>query len=158
MFDYTHLNKGTLLYIDPETLNKNGKSKLERDIWALGIVAFQLFFKLHPFYPLNEENNNILVENIEKGIIKTLVDENFEIYIEELCFIDAFLKYNCKNRYNIDFLQYCPYLTKNIDELQKINHQNYKKILPENMINDNYIIINIKDKEKLFKKLNIYTF
>jgi serine/threonine protein kinase len=161
MCDSSIINKGTLPYLDPESLHNNGKSKLERDIWALGIVAFKLFFKSHPFYPPNEENNIIyenLVKNIDKGIIKFEVDEGFEIFIEELCFVDACLKYNCINRYNIDFLQYCPYLTKNIDEFQKINKQNYKVILPKDMIKGNFIIIDIKKKDRLFKLLNIYTF
>ena len=163
LFDNTHQESGSISYLDPQTLgidknNKNQRNiRLERDIWALGIVAFQLIFFKHPFY--DDYDIEILKKNIQKGFIKIEITKNFKKSKEELCFIDACLKYDCKDRYTIDFLQYCPYLTKNVEEFQIINSENFNQVLPNELIYDNkYIILNIKRKEKLFKLLDIYLF
>jgi serine/threonine protein kinase len=162
VFDNTHKESGSISYLDPQTLGldkriKNNSIRLERDIWALGIVAFQLIFLKHPFY--DEYNFEELKKNIQNGLIKIEITENFQKSKEELCFIDACLKYDCKDRYTIDYLQYCPYLTKNVEQFHIINNQNFKEVLPKEMIYDNkFIIIDIKKKERLFKLLDIYTF
>ncbi len=162
VFDNTHKESGSISYLDPQTLGLDRRynsniMRLERDIWALGIVAFQLIFLKHPFY--DDYDLEELKKNIQNGLIKIEITENFEKSKEELCFIDACLKYDCKDRYTIDYLQYCPYLTKNVEQFHIINSQNFMEVLPKDMIYDNkYIIINIKKKEKLFKILDIYTF
>jgi len=162
VFDDTHKESGSISYLDPQTLkldeNKNNWNiRLERDIWALGIVAFQLIFFKHPFY--DDYDIKVLKKNIQNGYIKIEITKNFEKSIEELCFIDACLKYDCKDRYTIEYLQYCPYLTKNVEEFKIINYKNFNEILPKEMIYENkYIILDIKKKEKLFKTLDIYLF
>lgn len=55
-------NKGTPYYISPEvTSNKDGFDGKKKDIWALGVILYEMLYKWYPFNPKNI-NWNILKE------------------------------------------------------------------------------------------------
>jgi serine/threonine protein kinase len=47
------IKAGTALYIPPEIIKKNFKSSPKLDIWALGVILYQMIFGKCPFYGKN---------------------------------------------------------------------------------------------------------
>jgi 5'-AMP-activated protein kinase catalytic alpha subunit len=57
---------GTPRYMAPETILNTGYS-FPIDIWALGIILFELEFKFNPFDIHTNSNKNVIYERIKKG-------------------------------------------------------------------------------------------
>ena len=108
----------------------------ESDIWSLGCITYELITGVSAF------NGNIIEEIIDKIIIgKYKFSYEYYQYIDILNFINEFLQYFPKKRFNFDKIKGHDFLTKKPEDFYKMNNFDIK-ITP-------FIEINSKDCENV---------
>ena len=138
----THV--GTILTMAPEILEgeENEKYTNECDLWSIGIIIYQLYFRSFPFQGLNE---TVLLKNIKlkKGKVinkdHTTGDKNLDDLIKKLLIIDP--------RERITWKQYFahPFFNRASNQIIiKIIITNKDK--DENGFKDIYFLENVKEK------------
>jgi serine/threonine protein kinase len=124
---------GSPLYIDPNSLeNESNIETIENekvDIWALGIIAYELFFYDLPFQPFPPSIDK-LKECFKKGQYTIDLLKHKEVSKEFLMFLDMCLQREQKIRPLTDELLYCEFIIREPDKFVKLNINNYtdKKI------------------------------
>ena len=136
---------GTILYLSPELLNKNNVynnyNNKERDIWAVGIIMYQLLYNKHPFHNKGE-SFKIFKKNLKNYVVN-----------KNIIFHDEINKINRKGKKLICQLLE-PDWTKRINAnfaLKKSYFENFNK---SNYLFDLNILRNsvMEEKKKLIKK------
>ena len=90
---------GTELYLPPEVLlGKEFTSNTKLDMWALGIILYQMVEGCHPFVEKNSKKNSSVIDNI----IKNRLEFNKKIKISDALkkLLEGLLEKN--NRFRID--------------------------------------------------------
>ena len=86
---------GTIEYISPEMINHTIKDYRTNDIWALGIIIYNIYNGKTPF---QGKNDYLTCENIKKDIFNII---NKNIPIEVIDLINNILVVDVQKRYNI---------------------------------------------------------
>jgi serine/threonine protein kinase len=153
---------GTNKYLPPEKIelifNQNDDSIFNEsiDIWAIGIITYQLLFKSNPFLdknfnPKGDKNfvKQKMYENLYANMIKNGKYEidwkKNNVSYELICFLDSCLKKLPKNRETSENLEFSRFITRDIKKFHKID-QNYFNKLPNKYKKDDKIILNIYDE------------
>ena len=91
---------GSPLYMAPEILLRKS-CDMTIDIWALGIILFEMMFGFHPFYDCKDMHQ--LIESIsENKLYKSeLKYINFTVFSEDMELLEKFLKYDSINRIDL---------------------------------------------------------
>lgn len=74
------------------------------DLWAIGIIMFQILTGKHPFY-LQNDNEKTYIERISKDKIDVILEENFEKWeFSELarCLMRRLLARGITDRYTVN--------------------------------------------------------
>ena len=160
-----YLNKntaGTNKYLPPEKIelifgqNNNNIFDEPIDIWAIGIITYQLLFKNNnPFlknFKAEGDKNFVkqkMYENLYENMIKKGKYEidwkNYNVSYELICFLDSCLKKFPDNRETSENLEFSRFITRDIKKFHKID-QNYFNKLPNEYKKDDKILLNIYDK------------
>ena len=136
--------------IDPLTLKElvsgnvqNNDYRLQEkvDIWALGIICYQMLTGNIPF---NAYNNQELLQKFEEGTYK--IPSNLSR--ESISFIISMLQYEPKNRQTAKNLLNHPFLKKNVNEFSFLS-KNMKNIY------DGQLFINIKNNNDINQLLGV---
>ena len=138
---------GSPLYMSPELFKTDSQiSDIENrkvDIWALGILAYELFFGKRPFEAFSLDE---LSDMFDRGIyfIDLNLTKEKKISKEFFIFLNKCLQKDPKNRANILDLKKCDFLNLNIDFLEKMDSSQFKTFL-----NDK-VKINRKENKTIF--------
>ena len=89
---------GTFEYMAPEIIKEMPYGK-PVDIWALGILLYEMYYGFSPFRSINE-NNNEVIDNIMKK--KLIFSNNKNIPNDMKDLICHMLEYDIKKRYDIN--------------------------------------------------------
>ena len=112
---------GTLEYMSPEILGKEEYTK-EIDIWALGVLLYELVHGYSPFIIKDNDNRNVMIEY--KDILENIKDKGikFEVNVSELCkdLICKMLEVDGKKRIGIDDIIKHPFVLGNV-HIQQMN-------------------------------------
>ena len=92
---------GTLLTMAPEII-KDEKYNSKCDLWSLGIIIYQLFFKEYPFKG-NTENALINKINIGQKLLKKTNDSKLDDLIRKLLIKDPNERYSWEQYLNDEF-------------------------------------------------------
>ena len=155
--------RGTPLYMAPELLNIDSKlSEIENkkvDIWAVGVLAYELFFGKRPFegYSL-EEISEMYDIGTYKINLRFNKGKNKEISKEFFHFLNKCLQKNPKKRANIYELLNSDFLNYDNETSEKMSEKELKKYL-EGIVNvdfhGNFILNIYKDYEEEIKSREI---
>ena len=116
--DQTSTLCGTLEYLAPEILKKE-KYSFEVDWWALGVITYELFYKITPFYHRNKEN-------IIQSILNSPPKFSPTTDISVIDFISSLLTKDPKKRGNLETLKYHKFWG-NLD-LNKVLNKEYQPL------------------------------
>ena len=143
--DNTNNFCGTILYLSPELLNKNNVYKnynnKERDIWAVGIIMYQLLYNKHPFHNKGE-SFKIFKKNLKNYVVnKNIIfhDEINKINRNGKKFILQLLEPDWTKRINANYALKKSYF-------EKYNKCNY--LFDMNFMRSSVM----EDKKKILKK------
>ena len=102
---YCKLRAGTFIYMSPESLTSQSQDR-KSDIWALGVLLYELHFNKEPFYEqtTNQQLMAIRKENIKFG------NRDVPNDVKEL--IKRIFRYNKEHRPTIDEILNSNYLKK----------------------------------------------
>ena len=146
---------GTYEYMSPELI-KNENYDFNVDIWALGILLYEMLHGKSPFK--NNINNNLNIKNEKNEIFNNIinlnfnVDDNKNLSLEciDLIYILLRKKINYFENYNnftvYDIFNHCwvkKYENERIEYLKKINEQNVKKNKSQRIYIKNNLSIDI---------------
>ena len=146
---------GSPLYIDPILFDK--KSNVEEihnekvDIWAIGIIAYEMFFNTLPFSPF-PPNIQFLKLLLEKGQYKIDLKKRQKISKQFLSFLNMCLQRPQKIRPLTDELLLSEFFTKEPESFDYITIDNYKSIeFPDDsyLKNEGQITMNIDDNRMI---------
>lgn len=146
---------GSALYISPEILKKQAYKPLPADIWACGIILFQM---VNGYLPFQEKFCDLLYKRITDGSI-----EPFHEDVSESCrnLITRILNVNPIKRITIDKIKENHWFTGECDFVPtpKISPQNYTKSLTtnsrQNLVKANLIKKQCEIKLKKFYGINL---
>jgi serine/threonine protein kinase len=138
---------GSPLYMSPELFKTDSQiSDIENrkvDIWALGILAYELFFGKRPFEAFSLDE---LSDMFDRGIyfIDLNLTKEKKISKEFFIFLNKCLQKDPKNRANILDLKKCDFLNLNIDFLEKMDSSQFETFL------NGKVKINRKENKTIF--------
>ena len=117
-----------LLYMDPNSLDDEPNSEtIEKetiDIWALGIIAYELFFYDLPFQPFPPSIDKIK-QCFKKGQYTIDLSKCKEVSKEFLSFLDMCLQREQNIRPLTDELMFSEFIIRDPDNFVKLNINNY---------------------------------
>ena len=127
--------------------NQNEITKLigydeKADIWSLGTICYEMLIGHNVF---NAQNMGELIKKVENGTYKvpTILSK------EAVSFLNSMLQYDASKRLNAEQLSQHQFLTKNINEFQKVSlKQVYNKLDKEGLK------INIKKNQSIWSIFN----
>ena len=146
---------GSPLYIDPNLFVPDSDNETvdseKVDIWAIGALAYELFFFYLPFQP-SIPSIDKLIESLEKGVYFIDFKKGKEISKELISFINMCLQRPQKIRPLCDELLFSEFICREPEYLIKLNIDNYKnEIYPEGdyLKVDGKITMNIDDNRMI---------
>ncbi len=158
---------GSPLYMEPTLFSKDVKDEeIENekvDIWALGILTYELLYSFSPFEN-KEDNVNFkknpmreLVKSLNEGIYYINIYLRKNISLQVIGFLNYCLQIDQKERLSSEELLFTEFICMEPDKFTYINSDNLfdKFNLPENIADDYRIKLDIRDKKDLNKKLGI---
>ena len=160
-----YLNKntaGTNKYLPPEKIelifgqNNNNIFDEPIDIWAIGIITYQLLFKNNNPFLKNfkaEGDKNFVKQKMYEKLYENMIKngkyeidwKNYNVSYELICFLDSCLKKFPDNRETSENLEFSRFITRDIKKFHKID-QNYFNKLPYKYKKDDKILLNIYDE------------
>ena len=157
---------GSPLYMEPNLFSKDVKdNEIENekvDIWALGILTYELLYSFSPFE--NKDNNNSkispirqLIKTLNEGIYYINIYLRKNISLQIISFLNYCLQIDQAERLSSEELLFTEFITMNPDNFIYLNSDNLFDIFPiiENIADDYRIKMDIRDKKELNKKLGI---
>ena len=151
---------GSPLYMSPELFELNTKIKdIENkkvDIWALGVLAFELFFGRRPFEANSLEE---LYQMYQAGTYKINLNEckSKKISKQFFFFLTMCLQKNPKNRANVFQLKESDFIINDLDPSDEMDEEKFLQIF-KGVINkdeNGFIILNCnEDYAKFYKEKN----
>ena len=124
---------GSPVNMDPNILRKfTNKNEIigydeKADIWSLGTVCYEMLIGHNVF---NAQDIGELIEKVENGTYKVTTN----LSKEAVSFLNSMLQYDASKRLSAEQLSHHQFLTKNINEFQKINlKQVYNKVDKEGL-------------------------
>ena len=130
------------------------------DIWALGVLAYELFFGKRPFEAFSLEE---LSQMYERGLyqIDLSCTKEKKISKEFFLFLNKCLQKDPEKRANVLELKKSDFLNLNVDFLDKMNQTEFKAYLKDTVRTKNnqdgtifYISINKNYAEEIKKEKN----
>ena len=117
---------GTPGYAAPEQYNKNGQTTPQSDLFALGVILFQLLTKYDPTvtplkFPSMKSLNPFVPERLEEIIKKAIQPEPVKRYISVVEFKESLEKYMG--------IKKSSYFSLNISETDHSSIKNYKNLI-----------------------------
>ena len=152
---------GSPLYMSPELFKTDSQiSDIENrkvDIWALGILAYELFFGKRPFEAFSLDE---LSDMFDRGIyfIDLNLTKEKKISKEFFIFLNKCLQKDPKNRANILDLKKCDFLNLNIDFLEKMDSSQFETFLNDKVKKnrkENKVIFHINISKDYSKELGL---
>ena len=146
---YTTL--GSPINMDPSILNelqKRGKKtqKLgydqKADIWSLGTICYEMAIGKNVF---NADEIDELIQKVEKGEYMVPTSLSREL----TSFINGMLQYDPKQRLNIEQLSTHSFLTKDVNEFQKIDLKKVQKDVVKSKLK-----LNVKQNKSIWALFN----
>jgi serine/threonine protein kinase len=121
---------GSFLYMSPELFLPetpiNSIENYQVDIWALGVLIFEMFFGRRPF---EASSDNELSNMYKKGEYYLNLEGKESISKELLSFINMCLQKDPKRRANIRKLIKSDFINQSIEEMNKLNKEKLKEEL-----------------------------
>ena len=97
---FTHT--GTLLTMAPEILNEEGYNS-KCDIWSLGIIIYQLYFKEYPYNGNSDISLLRKIDKIGQKCLKKTNDPKLDNLIRKMLLKDPDQRYNWEEYLNDEF-------------------------------------------------------
>ena len=152
---------GSPLYMEPSLFDRDVLlSVIENekvDIWALGIMTYELLFVKTPFENTSYVPENAmqeLVSNLNKGIYFINLEQCNKLSLQIIAFINSCLQFEQSKRCSSEELQLSEFITREIPYFEFVSQNNLSKI-PSQYIIDNMIKLNIRDERKLNQYLDL---
>ena len=155
---------GSPLYMSPELFKTDSNltdiENRKLDIWALGVLAYELFFGKRPFEAFSLEE---LSQMYERGLyqIDLSCTKEKKISKEFFLFLNKCLQKDPEKRANVLELKKSDFLNLNVDFLDKMNQTEFKAYLKGTVRTKNnqdgtifYISINKNYAEEIKKEKN----
>jgi serine/threonine protein kinase len=152
---------GSPLYMEPSLFDRDVLlSVIENekvDIWALGIMTYELLFVKTPFENTSYVPENAmqeLVSNLNKGIYFINLEKCNKLSLQIIAFINSCLQFEQSKRCSSEELQLSEFITREIPYFEFVSQNNLSKI-PSQYIIGNMIKLNIRDERKLNQYLDL---
>ena len=139
--------------------NEQKSMNFSNDIWQVGILAFKILFNRHPFLSRKDENGKktksekmkIIQENLEKGdyYIDLINEYRCEISKEVLVFFSQALKKEQSNKNLCEQFLKSKFIVRNVSNFTMIDNSDFIEKLPEEMIENDKIKLNINSSKEL---------
>lgn len=122
------LLSGSPLYMSPEMFESNAKTEnIENpkvDIWALGVLAYELYFGERPFNSSTGDLNG-LIKSLKKGKYDINLERCYQISKPFLGFLNLCLQSNPNDRPTAEELLFSEFITAEVDSFDKITLDNF---------------------------------
>ncbi len=152
---------GSPLYMEPSLFDRDVLlSVIENekvDIWALGIMTYELLFVKTPFENTSYVPENAmqeLVSNLNKGIYMIDFEERSKLSLQIIAFLNSCLQFDQSKRCSAEELQLSEFVTRETPYFEFVSKGHLNK-LPSEYIIGNMIKLNIRDEKKLNQYLDL---
>lgn len=145
---------GSPLYMDPCLFEPDVKIEVieneKVDIWAIGILAFELFTGRRPFNSPSQSLKE-LIQILKKGIYTINLSECGKISKQFLSFLNMCLQRDQKIRPSVEELQFSEFIAREPDHFEFIDMNNLGlvKFPNPNYVNQDMIIMSIDDRRSV---------
>ena len=141
---------GTFTFLDPICSIYNKVEFFDEDktdIWAIGILTYRLLFaNTHPFISNDiYKKTNDQKQNIQKGIYFVKIEG--QLSKEVLAFLDSCLKLEQSKRKSSEDLEYSWFLTRNYNNFNFVNQENFEYVIPYDFRGDMEVKFNIQNND-----------
>ncbi len=152
---------GSPLYMEPSLFDRDVSLKVieneKVDIWALGIMTYELLFVKTPFENTSYVPENAmqeLVSNLNKGIYMIDFEERSKLSLQIIAFLNSCLQFDQSKRCSAEELQLSEFVTRETPYFEFVSKGHLNK-LPSEYIIGNMIKLNIRDEKKLNQYLDL---
>ena len=152
---------GSPLYMEPSLFDRDVSLKVieneKVDIWALGIMTYELLFDKTPFENTSYVPENAmqeLVSNLNKGIYMIDFEERSKLSLQIIAFLNSCLQFDQSKRCSAEELQLSEFVTRETPYFEFVSKGHLNK-LPSEYIIGNMIKLNIRDEKKLNQYLDL---
>ena len=152
---------GSPLYMEPSLFDRDVSLKVieneKVDIWALGIMTYELLFVKTPFENTSYVPENAmqeLVSNLNKGIYMIDFEERSKLSLQIIAFLNSCLQFDQSKRCSAEELQLSEFVTRETPYFEFVSKGHLNK-LPSEYIIGNMIKLNIRDERKLNQYLDL---
>ena len=153
---------GSPLYMEPSLFDRDVTLQVieneKVDIWALGIMTYELLFDKTPFENTSYIPENAmqeLVSNLNKGIYIIELDKINKISLQFIAFLNSCLQFEQSKRSSSEELQFTEFITREIPYFEFVSKNNLTKLPSQYIIGNNIIKLNIRDEKKLNQYLDL---
>lgn len=144
---------GSPVYMDPSLFVPNVTNDVVEnekvDIWAIGIMAFELFTGYRPF---NGNDVNQLIQLYNKATYVIDLNVCKRISKQLLSFFNMCLQRGQNTRADINELKFSEFITRDINSFDYIDLNNIRNVkipMPNYVYGNGQLILNIDDKRAL---------
>ena len=147
---------GSPLYMEPSLFDRNIPVNIieneKVDIWALGILSYELLFNITPFENKSYNPENAiqeLVYNLKKGIYIIDLNNINKISLQFIAFLNSCLQFEQNKRSSSDELLLSEFITREFSYFEFVDKKTINKIPIQYINKGNIIQLDIRDNKKL---------